>query len=310
MFRGLAIACIGMGLCVAAARAQEPAAMPLSPARSTVQNLPLPAFTMTRDVREVEVWFTATDGQGCSVDDLSVGQVAVSDDGRPVGPLAYFSQGREFAVRVLLLIDGSDSMRRRFASARAAALAVRASSTPKRAPEVFYFVGRNVYCETGCAAPLRSHVRPQGETPLFDQLVALAGRMELPARQDVRNVVVLFSDGEDNFSRSDLEGVVQAFQQRNIAVYTISAHSRRLEFAGDRVLRRLAEATGGRAFFLSRYEDAPPALAQIQSELRTQYVLGFRPQDALPWSYHRLSVVATGRPDVRVNARAGYRVQP
>ena len=310
MFRGLAMACIGMGLCMGAASGQEPRVLALSHAHSTVRIVPLPAFTISRDVREVEVWFTATDQQGCSVDDLSVGQVAVIDDGHPVGPLAYFSQAREFTARILMLIDGSDSMRRRFASARAAALALRASSTPDRAPDVFYFVGRNVYCEAGCAAPLRSDVRPQGETPLFDQLVALAQRMEAPAPQDVRNVVVLFSDGEDNSSRSDLEAVVQAFQQRNIAVYTITAHSRRLEFAGDRVLRRLADATGGRAFFLSRYEEAPPALAQIQAELRTQYVLAFRPPDALPWSYHRLSVVATGRPDVRVNARAGYLVQP
>ncbi len=303
---GIAVLCLG--LFAAAAPAQDIAAVAPVHVESERTGL-LPAFTLRRDVREVEVWFTAADREGRPVNDLSASQVAVHDDGRPVEALAYFQRHTGISARMVMLVDGSDSMRRRFAAARAAALAVRARSTLAQAPGVFYFVGRNVYCEAGCAAPALADMRPEGETPLFDQLLALAGRMELPARSGARNVVALFSDGEDNWSRTDLEAVVQALQQRNIAVYTITAHSRRLEFAGDRVLRRLAQATGGRAFFLSRYQDAPRVLAKIESELRTQYVLGFRPEAAAPWSYHQLRIEAQGRA-VHINARAGYLLQP
>ena len=271
----------------------------------------LAGFSFRRDVAEVEVWLTAVDRAGRAVDGLTAAQLTVSDDGRPVPGFTYFERREESLLRWVILVDGSDSMRRKFQSARAAALAFMRQWPGSKSPaQVKYFVGRNIYCEADCPNRLPEQVRPEGETALFDRLLETAEAAAAPGEQKTRTIVILFSDGEDNWSQSDLEGAVQSLQQRNIAVYSLSAHNSRLQYQGDRVLRRLSQATGGRAFFLKRYDRAEEVLSEIQNELRIQYVVGFRPQAPVPWSYHELSVAAAPSLEVRLQARKGYLVHP
>jgi hypothetical protein len=283
---------------------------PRSTAATSASDLPA-AFSLRRDVAEVEVWLTASDRAGRAVETLSPSEVTVSDNGQPVTTFSHFERREEPMVRWIVLVDGSDSMRRTFSSARAAAIAFMQQAAGSKSPaQVTYFVGRKIYCEADCANPLPREVWPEGETPLFDRLLEVAAGLEDPRVQPERTVIILFSDGEDNWSRSDLEGAVQSFQQHNVAVYSLSAHSPGVEYPGDRVLRRLSQATGGRAFFLKHYAEAVPVLSGIRNELRVQYVLGFRPATALPWSYHELKVAAPPALKLRVQARSGYMVQP
>jgi VWFA-related protein len=73
-------------------------------------------------------------------------------------------------------------------------------------------------------------------------------------------------------------------------------------------LRNLAEETGGRAFFPKRPEDLPAAFAQIEQELRAQYLVTYTPTNrARDGSYRRLQIDITNPQLKKQNLRLYYR---
>jgi Ca-activated chloride channel homolog len=143
-----------------------------------------------------------------------------------------------------------------------------------------------------------------GQTALYDALVAAAGMLR--SRAPARRVLILLSDGEDNYSRGTLAEAMAALQQANIAVYAITVHSARLEYPGDRVLGQLAGATGGRAFLLRNYMGFSRVLTGVEGELRGQYMVGFRPVGGLDaGEFHAVKIVAPG---AVIRARSGFYV--
>ena len=76
---------------------------------------------------------------------------------------------------------------------------------------------------------------------------------------------------------------------------------------GDKILMRYAEATGGRVFFPLRIEEVSNAFSEIQDELRSQYVIAYKPQDfAQDGRYRSISIATPKRPSVKIRARKGY----
>jgi VWFA-related protein len=76
---------------------------------------------------------------------------------------------------------------------------------------------------------------------------------------------------------------------------------------GDKVLERMAEATGGRAFFPFRIQDVSNAFSEIQDELRSQYVLAYKPADFTADGHFRsIDIIAADRKGLQVRARKGY----
>jgi VWFA-related protein len=96
-------------------------------------------------------------------------------------------------------------------------------------------------------------------------------------------------------------------QRAEAIVYTISTNVSGTKGAGDKVLERIADATGGRAFFPFQIRDVANAFAEIQDELRSQYAISYRPADLkLDGHYRTIEIVANDRKNLRVRSRRGW----
>ena len=107
----------------------------------------------------------------------------------------------------------------------------------------------------------------------------------------MRRAIILLSDGDDNMSHVTREEAIEMAQRAEVIIYTISTNiTGGARHTGDKVLERIADATGGRAFFPFQLNDVANAFVEIQEELRSQYALSYKPADLrtdgrLP--YHR-----------------------
>jgi Ca-activated chloride channel homolog len=96
-------------------------------------------------------------------------------------------------------------------------------------------------------------------------------------------------------------------QRAEAIVYTISTNVSGTKAAGDKVLERIADATGGKAFFPFQIREVADAFAQIQDELRSQYAISYKPADLKKDGHYRtIEIVANDRKNFRVRARRGW----
>jgi len=96
-------------------------------------------------------------------------------------------------------------------------------------------------------------------------------------------------------------------QRAEVIIYTISTNVTGTRHTGDKVLERMAEATGGRAFFPFQLNDVANAFVEIQDELRSQYALSYKPADLRSdGRYHTIEILAQNHKNLRVRSRRGY----
>jgi VWFA-related protein len=128
-----------------------------------------------------------------------------------------------------------------------------------------------------------------------------------PIRGGGRRAIILLSDGDDNQSRHTREEAVEAALRAEVIIYVISTNISGSDKKGDKVLMRYADATGGRVFFPLRIEEVANGFAEIQDELRSQYVIAYKPQNFdQDGRYRAISIDAPGRQNVKLRARKGY----
>ena len=127
-------------------------------------------------------------------------------------------------------------------------------------------------------------LRPGGGTALYDAIYYACRDKLMKARPHgpARRAIILLSDGEDNQSRVTREEAIEMAQRAEVIIYTISTNISGVKLRGDKVLERLADATGGRAFFPFKIQDVANAFSEIQDELRSQYLLAYKPADLRP----------------------------
>jgi VWFA-related protein len=103
-----------------------------------------------------------------------------------------------------------------------------------------------------------------------------------------RRVIVLITDGDDTFSRADLEDVIDIAQRTETTIYAISTKQGFLgtvpgvdigtvKDVGDKLIERLCLETGGEAFFTGDVLALERAFKRISQELSSQYILTYRP---------------------------------
>lgn len=125
---------------------------------------------------------------------------------------------------------------------------------------------------------------PSGHTALYDaMLLGLNVLADIPQRH---KALVLFSDGEDNFSRAVLPEVRQEFLTRRATIYTVGILSEYSlpdadERTGKELLKELANVTGGLAHFPKSYE-IKRVLKDIKTDLASQYTLSYYPLEKSP----------------------------
>jgi VWFA-related protein len=264
---------------------------------------------------EVNVIFTVTDKRGRFIRDLKKEHFTVNDNKQKVPEIRSFSSQTDLPLRVGLLIDASNSVRDQFKFEQEAAVVFLSDIVRPKTDQAFT-IGFDTTPEvtqdwTSSTEKLSSGIRmirPGGGTAFFDA-VYYACRDKLAKRKDsspVRKAMIVLSDGDDNQSRVTLNEAVEMAQRAEVIIYTISTNLAPNSDRGDRVLKELAEATGGRVFHPFKIDDVSNAFRDIQEELRAQYVLSYRPPNLVAdGTYHPIEIQLAEK-KYKVRARKGY----
>ena len=311
-----------------AALAPEPATTstgeaqkPDSPPASTdaAKNAPEEDNAVTKIVRvvnEVNVVFTVTDKHGRYVKNLKKNDFNVLDDSKPAEEVRSFHSETDLPLQVGLLIDASNSVRDRFKFEQESAIEFLNQTVRPRYDKAFV-VGFDVTPEvtqdfTDNTEALSRGVRglrAGGGTAMYDALYFACRDklMKAPQTGPTRRAIILLSDGDDNQSHVTREESIEMAQRAEVIVYTISTNITGSRQRGDKVLERMAEATGGRAFFPFQINDVANAFVEIQDELRSQYALSYKPADfRSDGRYHTIEILAQNHKGLRVRSRRGY----
>ena len=123
----------------------------------------------------------------------------------------------------------------------------------------------------------------------------------------MRRAIILLSDGDDNQSHVSREEAIEMAQRAEVIVYAISTNVTGSRNAGDKILQRIADATGGRAFFPFQITEVANAFSEIQDELRSQYALSYKPADfRADGRYRAIEILAQNHKGLKVRTRRGY----
>jgi len=296
---------------------QTATAKPSPDAPATAPDDP-PLETIRKNVDEVNVVFTVTDKHGHFVKDLKEDDFKVIDDNKPASKIIDFSRETNLPLRVGLLIDASNSIRDRFRFEQDAAIEFLNQIVRPRFDKAFV-LGFDTTAEVTADFSDSSEVlskgvrmlRPGGGTALYDAIY-YASRDKLLKNQEkegipTRRAIILLSDGDDNQSRVTREEAIEMAQRAEVVIYAISTNVSGVKMKGDKVLERMAEMTGGRAFFPFKIEDVANAFSEIQDELRSQYLLAYKPADFVAnGQYRSIDIVAENHKNLKVRSRKGY----
>lgn len=266
------------------------------------------------DVNLVNVVFTVSDRKGRYVTSLPMEKFQVFDDNKKQ-VITHFSAETEMPLTIALLIDASGSVLEKVDFEQEAAMKFLESTLRggiDRALLITFDLRVNLLQDyTDNIAKLAraaQKISVGGGTPLYDA-VYLAATEKL-ARQPGRRVEIVISDGMDTTSRKSLADALRAAQQNDTTIYCISTNSIRKEYgsgeSGNKVLKKLAEETGGRVFFPSKTKDLDVAFKKLNEELRAQYTLAYGPSETLQdGAFHRIRIETDDR-QLRIQARNGY----
>jgi len=272
-------------------------------------------FHIGVEVDLVDLIFTATDKHGHFIKDLKKEDLRLLDEGKPPVQIEAFESETGLPLRVGLLIDASNSVRDRFRFEQDAAVEFLHQVVRPKSDQAFVIgfdslsdLTQDYTDNTDALAHGVRVLRPGGGTALHDAVFQASEKLaKAPLRGPARRAIILLSDGDDNQSRHTREEAIEAALRAEVLIYVISTNVTGEDKRGDKVLMRYAEATGGRVFFPLRIEEVSNAFAEIQDELRSQYVLAYKPENfAQDGRYRSISLDAPKRPNVKIRARKGY----
>ena len=250
-------------------------------------------YTISVDVNEVVVHATVFDKKGHMVNDLKQDDFHVFEDGAPQ-PLTHFSHA-DVPVTMGIVIDDSGSMRDKRQAVNAAALIFAKTSNPQdqvfvvNFNDVYYLDTPGDFATT--IEDLKSaldKIDSRGGTALRDAVIASLDHLKLGNRD--KKVLLAITDGEDNASRYTLEELMTKAQKSNAVIYTIGLlgsdeTSNLFKIRGGeahraaKVLRELAETTGGEPYFPKSLDEVESTCREIARDIRNQYTLVYRPSN-------------------------------
>ena len=293
----------------------------LAPANALVSSTPSSSdsedniLTIKKRVDEVNVLFIATDKRGKFVRNLDQKDFAILDDHKPPQSIVNFRRETDLPIELGLLIDTSGSVRGRFDFEQAAAAGFLQNTIRPNFDKAFV-VGFNGHSQvmqdfTDSATLLSAAVHRMhdgGGTALYDAIYRACHEKLIKDHEDhpSRRAIVVVSDGEDNQSDLTEAQAIEMAQRAEVIIYAISTDDSGLILRGDKVLQRIADATGGRAFFPFKMKDIKNSFAAIEDELRSQYIISYHPADFEADGRFRPIEITAFKKDLQVRARRGY----
>jgi VWFA-related protein len=273
-------------------------------------------YTFKTNVNEVNLTFTVTDHRGHFINNLQQQDFALLDDQRAPAQVYSFTQQTNQPLRVGLVIDASTSIRARFKFEQQAATEFLLNILRPRTDRAFImgfdvtsyvtqgFTNNPDLLETGL-----NRLKPGGGTAMYDAVYRACRDQMLrgiPENAEVRKALILVSDGDDNQSRAYMDEAIKMCQRAETTIYTISTNTSPTRERGDDVLKKMALATGGSAFYPQRLEDIANEFHRIEEELRSQYSLAYKPADFRADGSFRSIYLTALRGGYVVHARTGY----
>jgi Ca-activated chloride channel family protein len=161
--------------------------------------------------------------------------------------------------------------------------------------------------------PLPKEQDPSGYTGIWDAMWMTIADILSKAPEGTRSAVVLLSDGDDTSSTIKKQDVIDFAIKSDVVIYSIGI--RDAGFPEGKLdagaLRKIADRTGGRAFFPSQPSELQASFAQIDQELRSQYLIAYSPTNKTRDGSYRRVRIEVVNPDLRKNKpqllyRQGY----
>jgi Ca-activated chloride channel family protein len=278
-----------------------------------------PQYTYHANVAEVAITFHASDAQGLPVNDLKHGEVTVFDNGVPQTMILSFQVFQDHAIRAGIIFDTSKSIENSLVQNRAIATLFAQRILRQQSDQAFVeefgyvakvtqpWIGDPKELTTGIRNVVAGKENPLGGTALFDTVFQACYSEFGKAGKASGKFILLFTDGEDNASHTDLKDVVDMCQQSNTAIYAFRPEAGLGFSDGPRTLLELTAKTGGCVFHADDSEpEIDKDLGIIEGNLRNQYLLSYHPL-ALKHdgSFHHIELRGPERVD-KIGVRSGY----
>lgn len=256
------------------------AAVPSSASIQAVQGSML--HVIKSDVKLVLVPVSVTDGMARFVTGLRPDNFEVFEDKKPQ-TIQHFS-AEDVPVSVGIILDVSGSMADKVERVREAVNQFCEAANPE---DEFFMIEfsdsprlASDFTNSEEVEKALLLAQPKGRTSLLDAIYM--GLHKMKDAKYGKKALLVISDGGDNHSRYAEHEVKSIAKESDVMIFSIGTFDRYVstmeELRGPTLLTELAEPTGGRAFILDNPNEMPAVAKRIGMELRTQYVLAYRPQ--------------------------------
>lgn len=339
-----ALLCGGVALSVKTeASVTGPTAAPSPSPTPRREELPQDSDEVVKfDTNLTNIFFTAADKNKRFISDLKAEDIRVLEDGQPQ-EIFTFQTNIDLPLSLAILIDTSASEERTLPDEKAAARAfleniIRAKDEAavvsftgettleqgftgnverlRRAIDRVEFVPPSGYIGGGVVVngtpPISgTNQSLAGSTAIWDAVWATAEELISTSAEHTRRAIILLTDGADSSSRMKIHDAIERAQKADALIYAIGIGDRYTFNVDEGSLRKIAEATGGRAYFPRHERDLNDAFAQIQRDLREQYLVAYSPSNKnRDGSYRRIEIQlinpALRQQNLKLNYRNGY----
>ena len=151
----------------------------------------------------------------------------------------------------------------------------------------------------GCEEQVSPDVDPRCWSGIWDAAVGSVNGLLSAGRKGSRRVIVLLTDGDDTSSRATRDEAIQTSVRNDVVIYGIGIGDPELYHIEKGALTKLAEKTGGRAFFPRENSELSAAFNQIQEEMRSQYVIAYVPTNRTRDGSYRKLKIEVVNPELR-----------
>ena len=261
------------------------------------------------EVDLVELFTTVVDRKGRPVDGLAQGEFTVVEDG-VAQELRRFEVVRDTPIYAAVMIDTSASMNEELGEAVQGALQFfHKVITPKDRAAVFTFSDRPSLAarftnDPEVLAGGVANLTADGNTALYDSVI-----FALHYFGGIRGkrALILLSDGRDEGSRYQYDDALEYARRAGVTLYTVGINLGSKDGDVRLKLQKLADETGGRAFFVERALNLDRVYEAVEADLRSQYLLAYESsQSGKEREKYRSVEVKVARPGLEVKTLRGY----
>ena len=295
------------------------------------------------DTNLTNILFTAADKQKRFVTNLKREDIRVLEDGVPQ-EIFTFQQNVDLPLSLAILIDTSGSEERTLPEEKAAARSfletvVRANKDEaaivsftgevtleqgltgnigrlRRAIDQVEFVPPSGYIGGGVVVggtpPISGTQQAlAGSTAIWDAIWATSNELLSDAAEHTRRAIILLTDGDDTISQVHMQDAINRALKADALIYAIGIGDRYQFGINEGALKKITESTGGRAYFPRNERELRDSFAQIQNDLREQYLVAYsstnKSRDGL-YRHVAIEIVnpETRKENLRLNYRPGY----